>query len=54
MREFADDDLNMTIFDWVENIVENGENAGYQHLLYIPQLFQRSFRVNLRLCGKEL
>ena len=26
--------------DWVENIVENGENAGYQHFLFFPQCFQ--------------
>ena len=26
---------------WVENIVEKGENAGYQHFLLFPQCFQR-------------
>ena len=27
----------------VENIVEKGENAGYQHVLLFPQCFQKSF-----------
>ena len=30
-------------FDKVENIVEKGENAGYQHFLLFPQCFQKSF-----------
>ena len=28
--------------DWVENILGNGENAGYQHFLLFPQCFQKS------------
>ena len=27
------------VFDRVENIVEKGENAGYQHFLLFPQCF---------------
>ena len=27
----------------VENIVEKGENAGYQHFLLFPQCFQKLF-----------
>ena len=39
----------------VENIVEKGENAGYQHFLPFPQCFQKpSFSGSLGLCGKEL
>ena len=35
----------MMIFvcDRVENIVEKGENAGYQHFLLFPRCFQRGF-----------
>ena len=29
-------------FDRVENIVGNGENAGYQHFLLFPQCFQKA------------
>ena len=34
----------MMIFDLdrVENIVEKGESAGYQHVLIFPQCFQRA------------
>ena len=44
LKAFADDKLNIvkmviTLFDRVENTVEKGENAGYQHFL----LFQQSF-----------
>ena len=28
------------VYDTVENIVEKGENAGYQHFLLFPQCFQ--------------
>ena len=31
------------VFDTVENIVEKGENAGYQHFLLFSQCFQRAF-----------
>ena len=27
--------------DRIENIMGNGENAGYQHFLLIPQCFQK-------------
>ena len=27
----------------VKNIVEKGENAGYQHFLLFPQCFQKAF-----------
>ena len=30
------------VLDRVENIVEKGENAGYQHFLLCPQCFQRA------------
>ena len=29
------------VFDKVENIVGNGENAGYQHFLLFPLCFQK-------------
>ena len=29
----------ISVFDWVENIVKNGENAGTQHFLHFPQCF---------------
>ena len=32
----------ITVFNRVENIVEKGENAGYQHFLLFPQCFQKS------------
>ena len=28
---------------WVENIVGKGENAGYQHFLFFPQCFQKTY-----------
>ena len=48
MKAFADDKLNVTqnikiVFRRVENIVEKGENAGYQHFLLFPQCFQEAF-----------
>ena len=44
MKDFADDKINVTLkldFDSgrVENIVEKGENAGFQHFLLFPQCF---------------
>ena len=34
----------------VENIVEKGENAGYQHILLFPQCFQKtSFQGSLKV-----
>ena len=32
----------ISVFDSVENIVEKGENAGYQHFLLFPQCFEKS------------
>ena len=31
------------IFEWVEHILEEGENADYQHFLLFPQCFSKSF-----------
>ena len=46
LKAFADDKikvLKMTIFvsDRTENIVEKGENAGYQHFLLFPRCFHK-------------
>ena len=30
------------VLGWVENIVEKGENAGYQHFLLFPQCLQKA------------
>ena len=32
-----------TFSEYVENIVEKRENAGYQHFLLFPQCFQKPF-----------
>ena len=32
--------MTIFLFDRVENNVEQGENAGYQHFLLFPQCFQ--------------
>ena len=47
LKAFADNKLNvakMTIalFDRIENTVEKGENAGYQHFLLFLQFFPKS------------
>ena len=47
LKAFADDKIDITymiisVFDRVENIVEKGENAGYQHFLLFPQSFQKT------------
>ena len=47
LKAFADDKSNIaktriSVFDTVENIVEKGENTGYQHFLFFPQCFQKS------------
>ena len=31
------------LFDRLENVLGNGENAGYQHCLIFPQCFYRLF-----------
>ena len=46
-QRFADNKMKITEslkFDLerVENIVGNGENAGYQHFLHFPQCFQKA------------
>ena len=35
--------MMISVFDRVENIVGEGENAGYQHFLLFPQCFQKGF-----------
>ena len=47
LKAFADDKFNDTKiiiydFDWVENMMGKGENAGYQHFLLYPQYFQKA------------
>ena len=46
LKALADDNLNdiemlVFVFDIVENIVDIGENAGYQHFLLLPRCFQK-------------
>ena len=46
LKAFADDKIDVTHISkfalrMVENIVEKGENAGYQHFLLFPQCFQK-------------
>ena len=33
--------MTIFVFEWVENILGKGENAGYQHFLLFPQCFQK-------------
>ena len=47
LKASADDNINVNekfqfILGKVENIVGNGENAGYQHFLLFPQCFQKA------------
>ena len=47
LKPFADNKLNaavmmISLFDRVENTVEKGENAGYQHFLLFPQRFPKA------------
>ena len=56
-KAFADDNITAAqmmrfFFDMIENIVEKGENAGYQHFLLFLQCFQMtySFWVFCRHC----
>ena len=47
LKSFADDLVDLakmmrSIFDRIENMVEKGENAGYQHFLLFPQCFQNT------------
>ena len=46
-KAFADDIFNVVqimicVPVRIENIVEKGENAGYQHFLLFPQCFQKA------------
>ena len=48
LKAFADKKLNITpdnecVFYSVENIVGNGENAGYQHFSFSNNVFKRPF-----------
>ena len=47
MKAFADDKKDVVTMmisrlDRVENAVENGENASYQHFLIFPQCFLKA------------
>ena len=47
LKAFVDDKtkvakMTISVFDRVENLVGNGENAGYQHLLLFSQCFQKA------------
>ena len=47
LKAFAEDKVNMSeklkfVLGRVENIVEKGENAGYQHFLLFPLCFQKA------------
>ena len=47
LKAFADDNFTVAVImisvsDRVENIVEKGENAGYQHFLLFQQCFQKA------------
>ena len=47
-KAFADDKIDVFksmifVLGRVENIVENGENAGHRHFLLFPQCFQKPF-----------
>ena len=47
MKAIAGDKFNVakmliSLYDRIENIVEKGENAGYQHFLLFPQCFQKA------------
>ena len=47
LKALADNKIKVTailkiILGRVENIVRNGENAGYQHFLLFPQCFQKT------------
>ena len=62
LKAFADDKINVaqimiSVFDWVEDIVGQGENASNQHFLLFPQCFQKGLlswgHYKSGLCGKE-
>ena len=48
LKAYADDKIIVTeklkiVLGRIENIVEKGENAGYQHFLLFPQCFQKAY-----------
>ena len=56
LKAFPDDKINVTKhlkfgMGWVENIVGNGENAGYQHFLLFSQCFQKAIFLGLLKVG---
>ena len=55
-KAFADDIIILTkelkfVLGRVENIVEKGENVGYQHFLLFPQCFQKLFILEVLKVG---
>ena len=56
LKAFADDKLNITemtisLFQRVENTLEKGENAGFQHFLLFPQCFLKTSPLGLCKVG---
>ena len=48
LKAFAEDRIDLaqmmiSVFNRIENIVGEGENAGYQHFLLFPQCFRKVF-----------
>ena len=48
LKAFADNKLDVSkmmisVYDWAENIVGKGENAGNQHFLLLPQCFPKFY-----------
>ena len=62
LKAFGDDNIKVSkkmifVFDKVENIVEKGQNAGYQRFLFSLNVLKRLFtwgHLKLGLCGKEI
>ena len=62
LDKISDDNLNVSeimefVFDTVRNIVEKGENAGYQHFSFQQNVFRcllSQSRSKSGLCGKGL
>ena len=63
MKIFVEENLNMIktmrfVSERIENILEKGENAGYQHFLLFPKIFSKRTLSQARLksgfCGNEL
>ena len=55
LKVLADDKMNVNqkqkfFFEWIENIVGKGENAGYKHFFLFPQYFLKaSFSGSLKV-----